>query len=551
MTRLIEPTRRDLFRIGGAAAIAAATAARANDEAHAVWATGVVFDDRSRSGARGPDDPGIPDVLVSNGREVVRTGADGRYRLPVGDGQMLFVIKPSGWEVPVDQRTLLPKFHYNHQPSGTPSSLGLTFPGVEPTGLLPDAIDFPLRRAPAAERFDVIMFADPQPANAAEIGYIRATVASALAGADAAFGLTLGDIMSDDLSLYDHYNGVIGQIGMTWWNLPGNHDLNYDAPSREYSRETWKRHFGPTSYAFEHGRALFIMLDNVEWRGARASGPAYVGYIGANQLEFVRNVLRNTPVDRLIVVCMHIPLASAGDPSDPASNTSDRDALLELLGDRPSVSFSGHMHSTEHHYLEPRLPGASREPHHHHVLTAVSGSWWSGPLDARGIPLAASCDGTPNGWHVLSIDGTDYSTRFVSAREPAQIRIMLDVRDGASGNEASGCRLSGQPITRESLCNAKLIVNVFDGGPRTRVECLISDGPPMVLTREPLADPFTQAVFASAGKTKKDWVQAETSSHIWTTALPDDLSQGPHRITAKIVDEYGRENSGHLVFEMT
>lgn len=34
-------------------------------------------------------------------------------------------------------------------------------------------------------------------------------------------------------------------------------------------------------------------------------------------------------------------------------------------------------------------------PHHHHVLTAVSGSWWSGPLDRRGIASADSRDGHP------------------------------------------------------------------------------------------------------------------------------------------------------------
>ena len=61
-------------------------------------------------------------------------------------------------------------------------------------------------------------------------------------------------------------------------------------------------------------------------------------------------------------------------------------------------------------------------------MTAVSGSWWSGPYDHRGIAVADSRDGSPNGYHVLSIDGQSYSTQFQPANEPnsRQMRIVLD-----------------------------------------------------------------------------------------------------------------------------
>jgi hypothetical protein len=61
-------------------------------------------------------------------------------------------------------------------------------------------------------------------------------------------------------------------------------------------------------------------------------------------------------------------------------------------------------------------------------MTAVSGSWWSGPYDHRGIAVADSRDGSPNGFHILSIDGSSYSTRFQPANEPnaRQMRIMLE-----------------------------------------------------------------------------------------------------------------------------
>lgn len=116
-----------------------------------------------------------------------------------------------------------------------------------------------------------------------------------------------------------------------------------------------KRVYGPAYYAFEHGDALFIMLDNVEYFGADPTQPRsrgrYRGRIGERQLAFVANLLKETPPEKLIVVVMHIPLQTYLDPKSPAQNTADAAELLALLGDRPSVSFSGHTHMTEHHYL--------------------------------------------------------------------------------------------------------------------------------------------------------------------------------------------------------
>ena len=61
-------------------------------------------------------------------------------------------------------------------------------------------------------------------------------------------------------------------------------------------------------------------------------------------------------------------------------------------------------------------------------MTAVSGSWWSGPYDHRGVAVADSYDGTPNGFHILSIDRDRATTRYQPAKEPnaRQVRIVLD-----------------------------------------------------------------------------------------------------------------------------
>jgi C terminal of Calcineurin-like phosphoesterase/N terminal of Calcineurin-like phosphoesterase/Calcineurin-like phosphoesterase len=549
-------TRRHLVT-GSAAAITVATASSSNAQAFPVdgrqpperMATGVVFEDLSGTGTRHISDPGIAGVLVSNGRDVVRTDSEGRYSLPVHDETIIFVIKPAGYSVPVDPNGMLPRFYYIHQPNGTPARLGLRERGVRPTGALPDSVDFALRKADESNRFDVIVFTDTHAESTAAIDYIRMDVVNGLIGTNAAFGMTLGDLMSDDLSLYSRYNRVIGQIGVPWYNIPGNHDLNLDARNRRYSSETFKHVFGPNYYAFEHGDALFLMLDNVDYLG----GGKYRGRFGEQQLAFVSEVLRQTPIDRLVVAAMHIPLRSYLDPNDPTVNTSDGSDLLELVGNRPSVSFSGHTHTTEHHHIGDEDRVAGRRPHHHHVITALSGSWWSGPHDHRGVAVADCPDGNPNGFHILSVDGNRFTTRFRAAKEPEsrQIRIILANADRASVEDDFDMgQLFGAPIRQDRVCMTDVVVNVFDGGPLTAVEYRIGELGPVTMRRETRPDPFIQAVFAKNQATKKPWAEVEPCSHIWVARLPDDLQAGTHCIKVRVVDEYGREHHDRLCMEV-
>jgi hypothetical protein len=549
-------SRREAVAMIGAAAgamLAPATTVH-GEEGAANIVSGIVYDDRSRAGTRQASDPGLAAILVSNGRDVVRTDADGRYQLPISDEGLVFVIKPARFSVPLDADNL-PRFTYLHQPNGTPAGLGLRYKGVEPSGPLPASVDFALTRAEEPQAFDVILFTDPQPESGAELDFVRDTALANVVGTKAAFGMTTGDIMFDDLSLYPRYNRLIGQIGVPWWHIGGNHDLNFEAPDAARSRETFKRTYGAPYYAFNYGSALFLMLDNVNYLGAATApypggGGKYEGRFGERQLAFVANVLRETPQDRLVVVAMHIPLVNDINPNEPADVTADRDELLKLLAGRPVLSISGHTHTTEHHYL-----GANGE-HHHHVMTAVSGSWWSGPYDRRGIACADSRDGSPHGFHVLSIDGNRYTTRFVPAAEPERraMRIVLESQFHENAPELARdyriAQLFGSPIPAESAGATYIVVNVFDGGPKTRVRSSIGGRNPVDLRRIRRRDPFVQQIYLRNPLTKKSWVKAEPSSHIWMGRLPGDLEPGTHRADVQVTDEYGRELQDHLLIEV-
>src|SRR5580704_13304745 len=371
-------TRREVLigAAGGLALAAVDTSGVLAQDAPGAQVSGIVFEDRDGSGTSSAANPGLAGVLVSNGRDVAVTGPDGRYTLPLPDEATIFVIKPAGFIPPVEPLTNLPRFYRHHYPKGSPAELNLTFEGLAPTGPLPASVDFPLHRQDEPKAFNVVLVTDPQPETGAEVDFIREDLIQALAGVDAKFGLTAGDIMFDDLSLYPRLNAIFGTIGLPWWTIGGNHDLNFEAPDRTYSRETYKRVFGPNYYAFFYGETLFLMLDDVDYLGPdpakpRSSGK-YEGRLDDAQLDFVRNVLARTPPETLVVAVLHIPLRTTLG-AEPWQNLVNREALLRLIEDRKyTVSFAGHTHTTEHHYFGADDCWNGAEPHHHHVLTALS-----------------------------------------------------------------------------------------------------------------------------------------------------------------------------------
>ena len=205
--------------------------------------------------------------------------------------------------------------------------------------------------------------------------------------------------------------------------------------------------------------------------------------------------------------------------------------FLALFVNRNAVSFSGHTHTTEHHYFGQEAGFAGAAPHHHHVLTAVSGSWWSGPFDRRGIATADSRDGTPHGFHFLSIDGGSYATRFVPASEPnaRQMRISLDTefhfgpdlfRDFRMG------QLQGSQLAKDQLAAATLVVNVFDGGPKTKVEYRIGTLRAVQMKRQTRPDPFVEEVY---GRNQATIALGESRTFVaYLGRTPTHLARGRH-----------------------
>ena len=520
-------------------------------------ATGQVFLDSNKNGSLYAGERGIASVRVSNGLDVVTTNDEGRYTLPVDEQSIIFITKPRDYAIPVNAH-MLPQFYYIHQPAGSPA--GMRYEGIAPTGPLPEQINFALIERQESAQFEAILFADPQPQTQRELDYIRDDVVAELIDSEAAFGMTLGDILYDDLSMFPRYNAVIAQIGIPWYNVPGNHELNFEADSDEYSLETFKKFFGPPYYAFEYADALFVVLDNIDYQGNGKADPGDVrgngGYearISKRQLRWLEKELEFVDKDRLVFVATHAPLGS----EVTSSATDNRRGLFQLLSGRPNLySVAGHTHTNNHLYFGEEDGFDGPGTFHHHVLATVSGSWWSGPFDERGIAISDQRDGTPNGYHILEVDSTDLVVRYKGAGKPAdqQMRIRFDVTHHQL--EANGMRdfragqlLDGR-MSQDELAAASIMVNLFDGGPKSQVSYRVNDGVYRPLERNLRKDPYMLEQFVRHASDKKSFVQATVSTHLFEADLDADLPPGVHTVTVRAADEFGRIHHGHAILEI-
>jgi hypothetical protein len=523
-----------VFAVAAGILCAAASAADTHQREIA-WIEGRVFLDSDADGRRDADEPGRLGVKVSNGREIATTDADGRYRLPLQDGDTLFVIRPPDAELPRGGDGL-PMFWKHHFPTGSPS---LRYAGIAPAGIVDG--DFAL--LPAAQetsgKLTISVFGDPQVSNARELDWFeRDIIEPLLSVAIGDVGISLGDIANDDLSVYPGIKRAMARLGIPWLHLPGNHDLDFDAADDARSLLSWRAAFGPDTYAWEDRDASLILLDDVIYRPGEK--PAYVGGLREDQFVFLEAYLATLPRDRRVIVAAHIPFHDK-TPGVESFRRADRERLFALLQPFPRVLLlTGHAHAQRHYFHVTKDGWRGTEPLHEYVVGTACGGFWSGLPDAQGIPDARMDDGTPNGHATLALQDGSYRLRWHVARDPADPRMALH---------------APRVLRRGAYPAFAVSANVFMGMDDTRVEYRVDDGPWLPMTRAVRADPALLAInamddLAPQLRSFDRAVEAAPSTHLWRGALPTDLAVGEHRVEVRAFDRWDGEVRAHTSYRL-
>lgn len=535
--------------------------------------TGTVFHDKDEDSTQDKGEKGVAGVQVSNGRDVVTTDGKGRYSLPAFDDMTVFVTQPAGYQVPVDENAIA-QFSYNHSPEGSPD---LKYGGLEPTGPLPKAVNFPLGKSKATGRAkqSCPIAADTQTYDLTQVGYARdGAVADLMARDDyASCGiLLLGDNVGDDLSLYpelkDIYAAANGPVRMA----PGNHDMDYDAADDSRALDTFRQEVGPGYFSYDVGQAHVVVLDSIVYKGAKPGGKngGYWEKIDDQQLAWLEADLAEVPKNKLVVVATHAPIVDHRQVI-----VDNAPELYDVLRGRNAVTVGGHTHM-----LENLLPGDTRAEwqaggveeleHTQLVAGAVSGDWYSGGLDEHGLPFAYMADGARPGVLTLDLEGNAFTERYTVRGEPDDLQLALGVntphwRDWASDALAwrDGGKVGAAPaLGDEHLVSAEdlagdswLTANFYAGSSDARVEVSVDGGAAVEaehtqpMTGESLrtgwefSDPSaaTRNLLTSGNATR-------SNAHLWRLPLPEDLEEGTHAARVTAVDHHGREVTDTLRF---
>jgi len=210
-------------------------------------------------------------------------------------------------------------------------------------------------------------------------------------------GITVGDIVWDEHKHFPDYNKAVDQMGIPFFQCLGNHDMDYNMGGDETSDKSFQQAYGPTYYSFNRGQLHYVVMDNVRYLGKDRE---YDGFFQQNQLNWLKKDLSYVPKNKLIILCVHIPVHNG---------VKNKEDLYAILGDRNVHIMSGHTH-----YHRNVITGNIYEHNH----GTVCGAWWTGPICG---------DGTPCGYGVYRVKGDKLEWHYQSTGKHAEYQMELFV----------------------------------------------------------------------------------------------------------------------------
>jgi 3',5'-cyclic AMP phosphodiesterase CpdA len=495
-------TERSRSLFNALAALVLALAAPATGRAELV---GIVFVDANANGARDPGEVGRPDVAVTNGREVVRTDAQGAYRLPEREG-FVYLTRPDGFRCDTWYRSgaggfaLVPEHGqdefffiqvsdphvYDRKSDFRETSRPvpwwvpqfvvdwLTVRQLHQT-YADDVIDR-LREA-VSPRVDSSELGDVDALRAyqaefardeSELGDVIRATRAAMAEVKAlrpAFVISTGDLVlesntgsAEAIERWFNFYRELTADGVDRYQTIGNNEIagsenpDFSPTDPRYGKYFFEQHFGPTYYSFDRGPFHFVALDTHRFTPGDDGAETWdINRMEADVAAWLDADLA-AHADRVLVVLNHEPFHF--DDAWPFEQDSSQTADDEGLFEKHSVSWvlTGHTHFNS---FKPGEPA--------HITTgALSGQRWVLPpaVHERGYRLFYARDRRLfSGWKQT---GQILLARSEGTRVPGQ--VVLVAADRAGPFPSLRVERGGTPLEVERWGDYFARVRVDGGG---------------------------------------------------------------------------------------
>lgn len=419
---------------------------------------------------------GIKNVVVSDGFSVVGTSEDGSYEIPFRkEAEFVFLSTPAGYEF----------------------GAKINIAG-EYTKLSSNEYDFELRLLKEIDdhhRF--IVWADPQIQNKQDAEQLLNESVPDVQALLATFppsipvhGISVGDLIWDKKEMWNTYKQAVGLMGIPFYQVLGNHDMDYDQGGDKESDATFKAHFGPTYYSFNRGKAHYVVLDDVRYIGP---GKKYDGFITEEQLIWLEKDLQHVDKDKLLIISLHIPVYNS------VKNKDDLYRLLEPF--KNTHILSGHTHTNKN-----MIKGSVYE----HVHGTICGAWWTG---------AICKDGTPRGYGVYDVKGDKLSWTYksIGQTESYQFRTHKEYLNGK---------------------RVRLLTNVWNADPKWKVEWWEDSVFRGSMEQMKGFDPLAVKLYEgdTMPKERRGWIEPGRTDNLFMV----HSSQGK-KIKIQVTDRFGNE----------
>ena len=314
-----------------------------------VVVTGIVFNDANGNGVRDAGERGLPNVVVSDQRDVVVTDANGAFSLSAADSKgVVFVSVPDGWRA-------VGSFW-------RPLSGG--------------SISFALASGPRVTSFTFVHGSDTH-VSGQSVGRMRRFRALVDSIAPS-FAIVTGDLVRDALRVgekeaagyYELFDTEARQFKTPVWTVPGNHEnfgierdtSHVDRSHPLYGRGMYHHFRGPDYYSFTFGGVHFVGLNTVD-----IDDKWYYGHVDSTQLAWLEKDLARIPATMPVVTFDHIPFFSAAEsingymagPPAPSTITVNgvttfrhtvgnaKEVLAKFRNRKLVVALGGHVHIRE------------------------------------------------------------------------------------------------------------------------------------------------------------------------------------------------------------
>ena len=417
----------------------------------------------------------IGGVAVSDGYSVVATDASGFYMLkPSTDTWHIYYSVPANCKVKTFQHG--PKFYERYNKDVKEYTFELE--------LLPDG--------KPEEKFALLTFADPQVSSSNGLNRFKGEAIPAIKefvknSTIPCYGITLGDVISTSTTDADH-NGTATRgdatqymekmreamrpstVGFPIFQVMGNHDCNYfgascplepDATSSNYqlkAQREFESTFGPINYSFNRGDVHIIGMRDIYYKKNTTTRDYATGFI-QSQYEWLKQDLALVPKDKMVVLCVHIPLFGSVTKSGESGHyVKEVHQLLDQYKEAHVIS--GHTHY-QRNYIH-----TSYDIYEHNMGT-VCGTWWSSNVCG---------DGTPNGWGVFVGEGNTFSDWYYMGYHEGmntrndQLRLYRGNAITGAARPSSAKSADGTGYYSFNFGDDVIVANVFNADDNWKVE---------------------------------------------------------------------------------